>query len=74
MLNGNELLQKHISEGQSIAQYTSGFNVEVLLIETIDWNEGKLMYRLQESPYFSILGMTARTSVLKKSYPSVVDG
>ena len=55
MLNGNELLQNHISEGQLNAQYTPRFSAKVLLIETIDWIEGKLMYRLQESPYFSIL-------------------
>ena len=55
MLNGNVLLQKHISEGQPNAQYTSRFSAKVLLVETIDWIEGKLMCRLEESLYFSIL-------------------
>ena len=35
MLNGNELLEKHLSEGPSNAQYTSRFCVRVL-IEAID--------------------------------------
>ena len=55
MLNGNELLQKHISEGKPNAQFTSRFSAKVLLIITINWIEGKRMCRLQESPYFSIL-------------------
>ena len=53
MLNGDELLEKHLSEGPSNAQYTSRFSAGVL-IEAIDiWIERKLMCSLQESPYFS---------------------
>ena len=59
VLNGDE---KHLSEGPSNAQYTSKFS-DRLLIEAIDyWIKRKLMCSLQES---------ARTSVLRKSYPSV---
>ena len=55
MLTGDELLEKHLSEGPSNAQYTSRFSNRVL-IEAIDiWIERKLMCSLQESPYFSIL-------------------
>ena len=55
VLNGDELLEKHLSEGPFNAQYTSRFSARVL-IEAIDiWIERKLMYSLQESPYFSIL-------------------
>ena len=55
VLNGNELLEKHLSEGPSNAQYTSRFSARVL-IEAIDiWIERKLMCTLQESPHFSIL-------------------
>ena len=55
ILNGNELLEKHLSEGPSNAQYTSRFSARVL-IEAIDiCIERKLMCSLQESPYFSIL-------------------
>ena len=35
VLNGNELLEKHFSEGPSNAQYTSRFSARVL-IEAID--------------------------------------
>ena len=53
VLNGDELLEKHLSEGPSNAQYTSRFSARVL-IEAIDiWIERKLMCSLQESPYFS---------------------
>ena len=49
------MLEKHLSEGPSNAQYTSRFSARVL-IEAIDiWIERKLMCSLQESPYFSIL-------------------
>ena len=52
MLNGNELLGKHLSEGPSTAQYTSRFSARVL-IEVIDtWIERKLMCSLQESLLF----------------------
>ena len=55
MLNGDELLEKHLSEGPSNVQYTSRFSARVL-IEAIDiWIERKLMCSLQESLYFSIL-------------------
>ena len=53
--NGNELLEKHLSEWPSNAQYTSRFSAS-MLIEAIDiWIERKLMCSLQESPSFSIL-------------------
>ena len=43
MLNGDGLLEKHLCEGPSNAQYTSRFSAGVL-IETIDnWIERKLM-------------------------------
>ncbi len=55
MLNGDELLEKHLSDGSSNTQYTSRFSAR-LLIEAIDiWIERKLICSLQESPYFSIL-------------------
>ena len=55
MFNGEELLEKHLREGPSNAQYTSRFSAR-LLVEVIDiWIERKLMCSLQESPYFSIL-------------------
>ena len=54
-LNGDELHEKHLSEGPSNALYTSRFSARVL-IEAIDiWIERKLKCSLQESPYFSIL-------------------
>ena len=50
LLNGDELLEKHLSEGTSNAHYTSRFSARVL-IEAIDiWIERKLMCSLQESP------------------------
>ena len=75
MLNGNELLEKHRSEGPFNAQYTSRFSARVL-IEAIDiWIERKHMCSLRESPYFSILAGECRISEdLWKSYPSVADG
>ena len=43
MLNGDKLLEKHLSEGPSNAQYTSRFSARVL-IEVINiWIERKLM-------------------------------
>ena len=52
MLNGDQLLEKHLSEGPSNAQYTSRFSARVL-IEAIDiWTERKLMCSFQESPTF----------------------
>ena len=55
MLNGNELLEKHLSEGPSNALYTSRFSARVL-IKVIDiWIKRKLMCSLQESSYFFIL-------------------
>ena len=53
MLNGDQLLEKHLSEGPSTAQYTC-VSARVL-IEPFDiWIERKLMCSLQKSPYFSI--------------------
>ena len=55
MLNGDELLEKHLSEGLYNAQYTSRFSARVL-IEVIDiWIKRKLICSLKESRYFSIL-------------------
>ena len=55
VLTGDELFEKHLSEGLSNAKYTSRFSARVL-IEAIDiWIERKLLCSLQESPYFSIL-------------------
>ena len=52
---GDKLLEKHLSEEPSNAQYTSRLSARVL-IEAIDiWIQRKLMCSLQESPYFSIL-------------------
>ena len=52
ILNGHELLVKHLSEGPSNALYTSRLSASVL----IDiWIKRKLIYSLLESPYFSIL-------------------
>ncbi len=52
MLNGHELLVKHLSDGPSNALYTSRLSASVL----IDiWIKRKLIYSLLESPYFSIL-------------------
>ena len=54
VLNGDELLEKHLSEGPSNAQYTPRFSARVL-IEAIDiWMERKLVCSLQES-FFSIV-------------------
>ena len=51
--NGDKLLEKYLTT--SNAQYTSKSSARVL-IEAFDiWFERKLMCRLQESPYFSIL-------------------
>ena len=49
VLNGNKLLEKHLSEGPSNAQYTSSHSASVF-IEAIDiWVERKHMCSLQES-------------------------
>ena len=54
VLDGNEMHEKHFSEGPSIAQYTLRFSARVL-IETFDiWIKRKLTCSLQESPYFFI--------------------
>ena len=67
VLNGDGLLEKHLSEGSSNAQYTSRFSARVL-IEAIDiWIETKLMCCLQECPYFFILAEECRPSVFRKS-------
>ena len=55
MLNGDELLEKHLSEGPSNAQYTSRFSARVLIEAIGIWIEQQLMCSLQESSYFSIL-------------------
>ena len=52
VLNGDELLEKHLSEGPSNAQYTSRFSVGVL-IEAVDiWIERKLIVS-RRVPIFS---------------------
>ena len=55
VLNGDGLLEKHLSEGPSNAQYTSRFSARVLIEAINIWIERKLICSLQESPYFSIL-------------------
>ena len=55
MLNGNKLLEKHLSEGPSNAQYTPRFSARVLIEATDIWIERKLMCSLLENSYFSIL-------------------
>ena len=55
MFNGDGMLEKHLSDGLSNAQYTSRFSAMVLIIAIDIWIERKLMCSLQESPYFSIL-------------------
>ena len=62
MLNGDELLEKHLSEGPSNAQYTSRFSVRVLIEAIGIWIKRKLMCSLQESSTFPSLQMSARTS------------
>ena len=49
------MLEKHLSEGPSNAQYISRFSARVLIEDTDIWIERKLMCSLLESPYFSIL-------------------
>ena len=52
--NGNKLLEQHIEQGPSNAQYISKFSANTLL-ECIDtWLDNKLTLSLQSSPYFSI--------------------
>ena len=46
MLNGDELLEKHLSEGPSNAQYTSRFSARVLIEAIYIWIERKLMCSL----------------------------
>ena len=66
-VHGDGLLEKHLSEGSSNAQYTSRFGARVL-IEAIDiWIETKLMCSRQECPYFFILAEECRPSVFRKS-------
>ena len=46
-----------------------------MFIEVIDiWIKRKLMCCLQESPYFSILADEFQASVLRRSYPSLLNG
>ena len=53
--NGDKLLQQHIKESPSNAQYTSKFSV-TMLIEAIDtWLDRKLLESLKTSPFFSIM-------------------
>ena len=53
--NGDNLLEQHIKQNPSNAQYSSKFSV-TMLIEAIDtWLERKLLTSLMSSPFFSIL-------------------
>ena len=53
MLNDDELLGKHLSEGPSNVLYPSRLSARVL-IEAIDIRiKRKLMCNVQESPYYS---------------------
>ena len=72
VLNGDKLLEKHLSEGPSNAQYTSRFSPGVLIGVINIWIENKLTFS-KRVPAFPSQQMSARTSVLRKSYPSVVD-
>ena len=72
VLNGNDLLEKHLSEEPSNAQYTSRFRARVLTEAVYIWFERKLMCSFQESPYFSILAEECQD--IRMSYPSVADG
>ena len=52
MLNGDKLLERHLCEGPSYAQYTSRFSTRVL-IEAIDiWIERKLCVVSKRVPTF----------------------
>ena len=74
VLNGDELLEKHLSEWPPEAQYTSRFSAR-LLIEAIDIRiERKLMCSSQESPYLSILADECQDISTQEEYPSVADG
>ena len=49
------MLEEHITQGASNAQYTSKFSA-VMLLEALDtWLERKQLQSLRSSPYFSIL-------------------
>lgn len=53
--NGDRLLEEHITQGASNAQYTLKFGA-VMLLDVLDiWLERKLLQSLKSSPYFSIL-------------------
>ena len=72
VLNGDKLLEKHLSEGLSNAQYTSRLSPSVL-IEVINiWIKNKLTFS-KRVPAFPSKQMSSRTSVLRKSYPSVAE-
>ena len=53
--NGDGLLEVHITQGASNAQYTSKYSVVMLLEALNTWLERKQLQSLQSSPYFSIL-------------------
>ena len=55
MLNGGKLIEKHLSEGPSNAQYTSRFSARVLIGAIDILIERKLMCSLLENPCFLIL-------------------
>ena len=66
MLNGDELLEKHLSKGPSNAQYPSRFSARVL-IEAIDnWIERKLTCSKRVSTFPS-KQMSVSISVLRSA-------
>ena len=55
VVNGDELLKRHVEEGAANAQYTSSFSATAI-IEAIDtWIDRKLEKSLNDSPFFSIM-------------------
>ena len=66
VLNGDKLLEKHLSKGLSNDQYKSRFSARVL-IEAIDiWIKRKLTCVSKGVPTLPSQQMSARTSVLRK--------
>ena len=53
--NGDNLLEQHIKQNPSNAQYTSKFSVTMLIEAIATWLERKLLTSLMSSPFFSIL-------------------
>ena len=67
MLNGDELLEKHLSKGPSNAQNTSRLSARVLIERLIFGSKESLCAAYKRVPIFQTLQMSATTSVLNKS-------